>query len=111
MSRRFMALVAAGVTAATVGGLLIPGGAGAAGGSLPTIRIALKGATGVKVSGQAVSGAVKVVTTFSGKVPTGPNSNGPSVGIARLNPGVTPQQVFTAIKRHHGDINAIAPYG
>lgn len=111
MSRRFMALVAAGVTAATVGALLIPGGAGAAGGSLPTIRIALKGATGVKESGQALSGAVKVVTTFSGKAPSGPNSNGPSVGIARLNPGVTPQQVFTAIKKHHGDINAIAPYG
>ena len=111
MSKRFMALVAAGATAATVGALLIPGGAGAAGGSLPTVKIALKGATGVKESGQAVSGAVKVVSTFSGKVPSGPNSHGPSVGIVRLNPGVTPQQVFKAINRHHGDLNALDQYG
>ena len=110
MSRRFIALFAAVGTAAVAGGLMAPGGAGAVG-SLPTIKIALKGVNGVKESGQAVSGAVKVVTTFSGKAPSGPHSNGPSVGIVRLNPGVSPQQAIKAVGSHHGDLNALDPYG
>jgi hypothetical protein len=110
MSRRFTPLFAAAGIAATIGALLIPGGAGAAG-SLPTMKIALKGTTGVKVSGQTVSGAVSVVTTFKGQAPSGPNSNGPGVGIIRLNPGVSPQQAIKAVNSHHGDLNALDPYG
>jgi hypothetical protein len=79
--------------------------------SLPTLNVALSGTTGVSVSGSMTSGAVNVTSTFSGKAPSGPNANGPTVGLVRLNPGVTIQQAAGAVQSHHGDINALTPYG
>jgi hypothetical protein len=99
---------------AVAGALVLAGGAGAAGAagdSLPTLNIALTGTTGVSVSGSEVSGAVNVVSTFSGKAPSGPNSNGPTWGLVRLNPGVSIAQAAGAVQSHHGDINALDPYG
>jgi hypothetical protein len=99
-------------------GLAVAIGAGAAvaatasaGSSLPTLRVALNGTKGVSVSGSMVSGAVNVASTFSGKAPTGPNANGPTVGIVRLNPGVSLQQAAGSVQSHHGDLNALTPYG
>jgi hypothetical protein len=79
--------------------------------SLPTLNVALAGTTGVSVSGSMTSGAVNVTSTFSGKAPSGPNANGPTVGLVRLNPGVTLQQAAGSVQGHHGDINALTPYG
>jgi hypothetical protein len=79
--------------------------------SLPTLNVALTGTTGVSISGSMTSGAVNVTSTFSGKAPSGPNSNGPTVGLVRLNPGATLQQAAGAVQSHHGDINALTPYG
>ena len=113
MSKRLSWLIATAGAFAVTGALVLAGGAGAAGGagSLPTLNIALTGTTGVSVSGSEVSGAVNVVSTFSGKAPSGPNSNGPTWGLIRLNPGVTALQAAGAVQSHHGDLNALTPYG
>ena len=79
--------------------------------SLPTLTVALTGTTGVSVSGSMVSGAVNVTSTFSGKAPSGHNSNGPTVGLVRLNPGATLQEAAGAVQSHKGDLNALTPYG
>ena len=106
MSKRLSSLIAtAGVIAVTAALSFAPG-AGAAS-SLPTLNIALTGTTGVSVSGSTVSGAVNVSSTFSGKAPSGPNSNGPTWGLVRLNPGVSIQQAVAAVASHHGDPNAL----
>jgi hypothetical protein len=110
MQRKVRLLVAAVGVLAVTGALLVPGGASGTS-SLPTLNIALNGVKGVSVSGSMVSGAVNIVSTFTGKAPSGPNANGPSFGLARLNPGVTFQQAAGAVQSHHGDINAINPYG
>jgi len=113
MSKRLSSLIAA-ASALTVSGLLmLAGGASGAAStsSLPTLNIALTGTTGVSVSGSEVSGAVNVVSTFSGNAPTGPNSNGPTWGLVRLNPGVSVLQAVGAVQSAHGDINALTPYG
>ncbi len=113
MSNRFSKLIAAASAAAVTGALVLAGGAsGAAGtGSLPTLNIALTGTTGVTVSGSEVSGAVNVTSTFTGKAPGGPNSNGPTWGLVRLNPGVSVVQAAGAVQSHHGDLNALTAYG
>lgn len=114
MSKRLSSLIATAGALAVTGALVLAGGAGAAGtagDSLPTLNIALTGTTGISLSGSEVSGAVNVVSTFSGKAPSGPNSNGPTWGLVRLNPGVTIQQAAGAVQSHHGDINALGPYG
>lgn len=102
-----MAAFACAVVLAAVAGV----GAAAAGAhgvaSLPTLNVALKGMAGVSVSSTSVeSGAVSVVSTFSGKLPR----NGASVGIVRLNPGVTVQQAAGAVMHHHNDLDALTPY-
>ena len=110
MSHRFTMIVAAVAAAGSAVALAItPIASGAS--SLPTINVALTGTTGVKVSGSTVSGAVNIVSTFTGKAPSGHNSNGPSFGIVRLNPGATIQQAAGAVQSHHGDINALDQYG
>ena len=109
MSKRFMSLVAT-AGALAVGALVLPGAGGAAV-SLPRMVVALHGSESVSVSGSTVSGAVNVVSTFSGKAPTGPNTNEPSFALVRLNPGVSIQQAFAAVQSHHGDINALTPLG
>jgi hypothetical protein len=109
MSKRLSSLIATAGAVAVTGALVLAGGAGAAGSasSLPTLNIALSGTTGVSVSGSEVSGAVNVVSTFSGKAPSGPNSNGPTWGLVRLNPGVSIAQAVAAVASHHGDPNAL----
>jgi hypothetical protein len=110
MSNRFTMIFAAVAAAGSAVALAItPIASGAS--SLPTINVALTGTTGITVSGSTVSGAVNIVSTFSGKAPSGHNSNGPSFGIVRLNPGVTIQQAAGAVQSHQGDINALDPYG
>ncbi len=104
-----MPLVLAAGALATACVSALPATAGAA--SLPTLTVALKGVNGVSVSGSEVSGAVSITATFTGKVPSGPNSNGPSFGIVHLNPGVTIQQAAGAVQSSGGDINALTPYG
>lgn len=113
MSKRLSSLSATAGALALTGALVLAGAAGAAGGagSLPTLNIALTGTNGVSVSGSEVSGAVNVVSTFGGKAPSGPNSNGPTWGLVRLNPGVSVLQAVAAVQSHHGDINALTPYG
>ena len=113
MSKRLSSLIATAGALALTSALVLAGGAsGAAGGDpLPTLNIALTGTTGVSVSGSEVSGAVNVVSTFSGKAPSGPNSNGPTWGLVRLNPGASIQQAAGAVQSHHGDLNALTPYG
>jgi hypothetical protein len=113
MSKRLTSLIATAGALVVAGALMLAGGAsGAAGaGSLPTLNIALTGTTGVAVSGSEVSGAVNVVSTFSGKAPSGPNSNGPTWGLVRLNPGVSILQAVGAVQSAHGDVNALTPYG
>jgi hypothetical protein len=75
---------------------------------LPTLNLALTGTKGISVSGSEVSGAVNVVSTFSGKA--GPNGPGGSAALFRLNPGVTAQDVLSAVGRSQ-DPNAVSPYG
>jgi hypothetical protein len=110
MSKRFTALAAvAAAVAGTAALALTPVASGAS--SLPTLSIALNGTKGVTVSGSEVSGAVSITSTFTGKAPTGPNANGPTYGLVRLDPGVTIAQAFAAVQSHNGDINALTPYG
>jgi hypothetical protein len=105
MLRRSAALAA---TAGAIAAVALSATATAAG-SLPTISLALHGARGISMSGTAVSGAVTVTATFSGKLPKG--SHGAAFGLVRLNPGVTIQEAAGAVQSHHGDINALDPYG
>lgn len=113
MSKRSSSLIATAGALAVTAALGLAGGAGAAAGagSLPTLNIALNGTSGVSVSGSEVSGAVNVVSTFSGHAPSGPNSNGPTWGLVRLNPGVSIPQAVNVVQSHHGDVNALTPYG
>jgi hypothetical protein len=104
-------LVTAVAVLATAGASALGGSASGAGGSLPTLNVALNGVRGISVSGSMVSGAVSIVSTFTGKAPTGPQSNGPEFGLVRLNPGATIQQAAGAVQSHHGDANALMPYG
>jgi len=109
---RFRSLVvSSSVVAASVVGLAGGVTAANATSTLPTLNIALNGTTGVSVSGSEVSGAVNVVSTFTGTAPSGPNANGPTWGLVRLNPGVTVAQAVAAVQSAHGDINALTPYG
>ncbi len=107
--KRF-SLLAIASTLAGAAALALSGGAAmaspsaSAAANLPTLKVALTGKTGVSVSGSTVSGAVNVVSTFTGK------GQG-EVGLVRLNPGVSIQQAAGAVQSHHGDINALTPYG
>ena len=104
--RRYVSWLAVAGTIVGVVGLNLSGGAAAAttASALPTIKIALTGTKGVSVSGTAVSGAVNVVSTFSGK------GQG-AVGLVRLNPGVSLPQAVGSVQSHHGDLNALTQYG
>jgi hypothetical protein len=85
---------------------VLAGTAGAAQTALPTLNVALHGATGVSVSGSMVSGAVTVRSTFTGKLPHG--SMGADYGLFRLRAGVT---IAQAAKAGQNDLNALTPYG
>ena len=95
--------VLGGLTALATGGVAA-GAPSRATAALPTITIALSGTRGVSVSGSTVSGAVRIVATHAG-----PGMS--FYGVVRLNPGATIQQAAAAVQQHHGDINALDPYG
>lgn len=104
---RGIALIAAVVAVA-----VLAASAGGATKALPTLKIALHGVKGVSLSTTTVSaGALSVSTTFSGKAPSGPNSNSPSAGIIRLGPGVSFQEAAAIVDGHGGDLDALTPYG
>jgi hypothetical protein len=84
--------------------------ASAQSGALPTLAVSLSRVSGVTLSATTVqSGAVSISSTFTGKLPKG--SQGPGFGIVRLNPGVSIQQAAGAVQSHHGDLDALTPYG
>lgn len=107
--RRFASLIA--VPAIVVACLVPLAGVAAAAGpasTLPTLNLALTGTTGISVSGSEVSGAVNVVSTFTGK------GQG-QAALVRLNPALPAAQalaqVFQAVQSHHGDLNALTALG
>jgi hypothetical protein len=102
--KRFGSLVVVtSIVAACVVGLVGVTGASAAS-TLPTLNVAVTGKTGIAVSGSTVSGAVSITSTFSGK------GQG-AYGLVRLNPGAQFQQALKAVQSHHGDPNALTPFG
>ena len=90
-----MALTSAAATAA-------PGASAAA--NLPTMTVAVTGKTGIAVSGSTASGAVSITSTFSGKGQGG-------YGLVRLDQGVSFPEALQAVQSHHGDPNALTPFG
>jgi hypothetical protein len=97
-------IVISSVVAACVIGLAGVAGASAAS-TLPTLNVAVTGTTGINVSGSEVSGAVNVTSTFSGK------GQGGGYGLVRLNQGVSFPEALQAVQSHHGDPNALTPFG
>jgi hypothetical protein len=97
-------VVAGGSAFALAGGITAASGAS----TLPTLKLALSGTKGISVSGSTVSGAVNVVSTFTGK------GQG-QAALIRANPNVPPgealAQGFKAVQSHHGDLNALTPLG
>jgi hypothetical protein len=93
------------VAAASIGFI---GSGQAAGTALPTLNIAVSGIKGISVSGSKVSGAVSIVSTFSGAAPRG---SMPGFALVHLNPGVTLAQAAASVPSHGGDLNALTPYG
>jgi hypothetical protein len=108
--KRFGSLIVLTSVVAACGVGLVGGvTAASAASTLPTLNIALTGKTGVSVSGSEVSGAVNVVSTFTGK--GGPGS----FALVRLNPNLPPQtaeqQGFAAVQSHHGNEDALTATG
>jgi hypothetical protein len=105
--KRFASLIVATGAVAVTGAFTLAGGASGAS-TLPTVNVALTGKTGISVSGTPVSGAVNVVSTFTGK------GHG-QVGLVRLNPVLPPAvaaaEGFGAVQAHHGDLNALTVFG
>ena len=107
--RRFASLIAgSSVVVACLVPLAGAATAASAASTLPTLNLALTGKTGISVSGSEVSGAVNVVSTFSGK------GQG-QAALVRVNPALPPAQAvaqgFQAIQSHHGDLNALTALG
>jgi len=107
--KRFASLiVATSVVATCLAGLLGGVSAASAAPTLPTLNLALTGTTGISVSGSEVSGAVNVVSTFTGKGQGG-------AALVRLNPALPASQAlaqgFQAVESHHGDLNALTALG
>jgi hypothetical protein len=110
--RRFASLiVAAGAVAVTAvvlaGGVASASGASAAS-ALPTLNLAVTGTKAISVSGSEVSGAVNVVSTFTG------NGQG-AAALIRVNPNVPVAQALAqgqqAIQSAHGDLNVLTALG
>jgi len=104
--KRFTSLLATVSLMAAGCAVLFGAGASSAatGNALPTLTLGLKG-NSVTVGGSAVSGAVNITTTVTGK-PGEP-------ALVRLNPGVSFAQfgqAVQAIGSHHGDLNYLDPY-
>ena len=103
MKRLGSLIVVSSVVAACVVGLAGVAGASAAS-TLPTLNVAVTGKTGIAVSGSKVSGAVSITSTFSGK------GQG-SYALVRLHQGVAFSDALQAVQSHHGDPNALTPFG
>ena len=102
--KRFRSLVVVtSIVGAGVVGLAGVAGASAAS-TLPTLNVAVTGKTRIAVSGSTVSGAVSVTSTFTGKGQGG-------YGLILLNQGVSFREAFHAVQTHHGDPNALTPFG
>ena len=102
--KRFGSLVVVtSIVAACVVGVAGVTGASAAS-TLPTLNVAVTGKTGIAVSGSTVSGAVNIASTFSGKGQGG-------YGLVRLDQGVSFPEALHAVQSHHGDPNALTPFG
>src|ERR1700749_4538154 len=108
--KRFVSLL---TVASIIGGgaAMVLGGAAAsaspgasAAATLPTMTVAVTGKTGIAVSGSTVSGAVSITSTFSGKGQGG-------YGLVRLDQGVSFGEALGAVQSHHGDPNALTPFG
>src|SRR5437870_5646813 len=106
---RLRGMMLGGLALVAAAAVVLAGSAGAARTALPTLNVALSGAKGVSVSGSTVSGAVSVVSTFTGTLPRG--SMGADFALVHLNPGVTIREAAGAVQSHQGDINALTPYG
>ena len=107
--RRFASLIAgSSVVVACLVPLAGAATAASAASTLPTLNLALTGKTGISVSGSEVSGAVNVVSTFTGK------GQGQAV-LIRVNPTVPPAQALAqgmqAIQSHRGDLNVLTALG
>ena len=107
---RLRGMMLGGLAIVAAAAVVLAGSAGAVRTALPTLNVALTGAKGVSVSGSMVSGAVSVVSTFSGTLPRGSMGEA-DFGLVHLNPGVTIAQAAGAAQSHQGDINALTPYG
>lgn len=109
MNRFRSVVVFSSAIAASVAGLAGGVSAASAAQTLPTVNVALTGTNGISVSGSEVSGAVNVISTFSGKGGRG------AFALVRLNPNLPPQtaaqQGFQAVQSHHGDLNALTATG
>jgi len=97
-----------GLALVAAAAVVLAGSAGAARTALPTLNVALTGAKGVSVSGSMVSGAVSVVSTFSGTLPRG-SMGGADFGLIQLRPGVTLAEAERA-GQGSNDLNALTPY-
>ena len=106
MPKPLGALIAASCALTITAATLLPGGASgaSAASTLPALNVAVTGKTGIVVSGSEVSGAVSISSTFSGKGQGG-------YGLVRLNQGVSFPEALHAVQSHHGDPNALTPFG
>ena len=106
MPKPLGALIAASCALTITAATLLPGGASgaSAASALPALNVAVAGKTGIVVSGSEVSGAVSISSTFSGKGQGG-------YGLVRLNQGVSFAEALHAVQSHHGDPNALTPFG
>ena len=97
-----------GLALVAAAAVVLAGSVGAARTALPTLNVALSGAKGISVSGSMVSGAVSVVSTFSGTLPRG-SMGGADFGLIQLRPGVTLAEAERA-GQGSNDLNALTPY-
>ena len=104
---RLRGMMLGGLALVAAAAVVLAGSAGAARTALPTLNVALSGAKGVSVSGSMVSGAVSVVSTFSGTLPRG--SMGADFALVQLRPGVTLAEANRA-GQSSNDFNALTPY-
>ena len=108
--KRLALLLAAALVVAGGSALALAGGGTAASGAstLPTLNLALSGTKAISVSGSEVSGAVNVVSTFTGK------GQG-QAALIRVNPNVPVAQALAqgnqAIQSHHGDLDVLTALG
>lgn len=100
LKKRIIGVSAAILATAVTAGAAV--GAPAAGGSLPTLAVALNGKS-VTLPKTVPAGAVNVIATVT-------KERAGSLLLVKLQPGVTVQKVFQVIQKAHGDPQAIRGY-